>query len=154
MKLQINALTKDIFSCILFIEKTTVSIPWTLGPYTTAFYFLSVAEGNWKISSVSRDQLMSKILVDGGMSRLSKQDWPAFVLVRVRSLVIIFFKELFAFIFMYTCVCVNYAICVLMLTEGKRECQIPKSWSYRRLWAIWFGFQDSNSDPLEEQGIL
>lgn len=34
---------------------------------------------------------MSKILVDGGMSRLSKQDWPAFVLVRVRSLVIIFF---------------------------------------------------------------
>lgn len=144
MKLLIYALTKDIFGCILFTEKITVSIPWTLGPYTTAVYFLSVAEGNWKISSVSRDKLMSKILVDGGMSRLSKQDWPTFVLVRVRSLVINFFKRIICFyfyVYLYMC-----EICNLCANAHRRQKRVsnPKKLKLQEVVShlIWVpGFQ-------------
>lgn len=47
---------------------------------------------------------MSRIQVDGGMSRLSKQDWPAFVLVRVRSLVTNLLKN---YLLLFLCIHVS-----------------------------------------------
>lgn len=147
MKVLIYALAKDIVGCLLSIwkEKTALSITWTLGLYTTAVYFLSVAKGNWKIPSVSRDKWMSRIQMDGRMSRLSKQVWLVFVLVRGRHSVIILLRN---YLLLFLCMRVSmwmYAICMMMILEGRRKHQIPRSWRLQEVmshficvWRIQF----------------
>lgn len=153
MKVLIYALAKDIVGCVLSIwkEKTALSITWTLGRYTLAVYFLSVAKGNWKIPSVSRDKWMSRIQVDGGMSRLSKQVWPVFVQVRDRHVIIIILRN---YLLLFLCMHMSkwmYEICMLIILESRRKYQIPRSWSSKRLWPASFVCGESNFGTIEEQ---
>jgi hypothetical protein len=47
------------------------------------------------------------------------------------------------------CVCV----CVFTVAHGGQRYQIPRSWSYRLLWAAWPRCWEPNSDPLQVQSV-
>jgi hypothetical protein len=50
-------------------------------------------------------------------------------------------------------ICICLPVCMSMMIDARRGCQISWNWSYRQLWTVQYGFWELNPGPQEEQQV-